>query len=304
MSDAATPSGGGEAAAPATTAEPQAPANDNGQAPQLSTDDSSQVPAEAKHKLRVGGEEKELSLSEVLKLAQKAEGVEVRFREVAAQRKQIESLRQHLTNIEAKLARDPIMAAYMSGDRTKFHEAVYQDLEYEAMPPEQRRRIDEDRRLRERAQRADEYERAEQDRQRTELANRARSQLTERFTAALKTAGVSMTPYAMGRMASLAEGALHAGQRVSAQQLAERVRDEIRAEFGAYAGGLEPERMAEVLGEEQLRKLRAHEVAKLKPQAAPQPVPRQANGQFAPRSEPARRPSTSEYMRQLREGKR
>lgn len=211
---AAAPEGGETqapaGAAPAETLDAEtlsllegAPANDNGGSteeptikigghdiPLSAIDDlPDDVLRRVKRKIKAGGEEMELSLLEALERAPRAHGIERKAWELAQQRKQMDEL---VSGIGA----DPI-AAYAAihgltrSQATKaIAKAAMDDLDYEAMPAEERAKVDRQRELERKAKLADEYERAELSRRQEAEAQQAQRTIGPMIQSALPAAGL------------------------------------------------------------------------------------------------------------------
>lgn len=324
MSDAAASggsSGGAPAAAPAAAPSapasapaapqagpapvPAAPANENG------------APPEPKHRVKVGGEEREYTVAELARLAEKGHGAEQRFREAAEVRKRTESFTQELqanpVAALAKLMKDKskaaktIVAQLMNDPETReILELDYLErAKYEGLPAEERRRVDEDRALREKAARADEYERRQNEAHQQQMTAQYETQFADMFGKALTAAGVGVDDDSIGWMAFYAERAIASREQVTPAQLAERV----KAKMGGRVPDVKAmtaEQIEALLSEEQRAELRKRDVERLKAKAAPieRTTPARApNGQFVAandNSEPPRKESTSRFFQRIR----
>lgn len=272
--------------------------------------------AEVKHKLKIGGEEKELPLSEILKLAQKGEGADRKFNEAAAVRKEMERI------INA-LPQDPVGAiAQLMGDKSKAARAVLDSmlrdpevreelelamverLKYEGMPEDQRKKVDEERDLRAKAKRLEEIEREQEERQGRELEQQAHAHFAQRFSSALGEAKVPVNEHTMARMAIHAERAIAKRTKTTMAELAQKVRAELVGDVGGYLGGLDIEALADFLGEEKLAGLRKRDIEKLKSSsAAPvQRTPPSASNGARPAKKAAQKEAASDFFRRLRSG--
>ncbi len=233
MSDAAAATTAAPASAPA--AEPAvtpAPANDNG-APTAET----QAP-EPKHKIKVGGEERELTVSELVKLAQKGEGAERKFDEAAKMRAEAEQLKRRFAAdpyaVMEELVGDGSAAAERMLERlwrdpktrSTVEDYIYQAYQYEGLSEQERAQVDEYRDLKaSKAELAklkseqDARARAEQTQRDEQQAHEYQRELVAAFTPALKAAGVPQTEHTLGRMGTLLDIEVdRAIEQVSRQQ--------------------------------------------------------------------------------------
>ncbi len=291
----------------APAVKPTAPANTNAsEAPAKPANDNA-TPAEPRYKVRVRGQERELSMAELTKLAEKGGGAEEVYREAAQLRKRI--------------SEDPLgTIAELKGDKSTAGKALVRSLladpdvrrvleqeivahyEYEGLPEDERRRVDEDRQVRAKAQRADEYERqikAQQVEQRTAHYQR---HLSTVFTRELTALGVPVDSDSLGWMAFYTERALETQENVTPAQLAERV----KAKVGPRQPDIKTmtaEQLEALLSEEQRAGLRARDVERLKAATPVERVapPRAPNGRFAGSNDaPKAKPSTSAFFARLR----
>lgn len=270
--------------------------------------------AEPRHKLTIDGEEVELPLSEVLALAQKGKGAEKRFREAAEQRKHVEALVRRLPEdpvsalvaivgdksqaartVTASLMRDPEV-------RAVFEREFYEQLKYESLPDDERKSLDRQRELEAKARKADEYERAEEERASREAKERFVQHFTQEFPQHLEAVGLPANRRTMARMAYYAERALETKERgVTMRTIAERVRDDLHEDVRTLAGSLEGDPLVQLLGPA-AAKLQKAAVAKLTPRA-PQPERQPGKGKAPPAREPVverKRMSTSQFFKRIR----
>lgn len=313
MSEATT---GGAPSAPTSTPAAPAAANDNGSAPEgaSAAANDNAAPPEPRHRVKVGGEERELTIAELAKLAEKGHGAEAKFREAAQLRKQMEAIverlptdtigaLEQLIGDKSKAARQ-VMAQLLRDPQARAEVEAYlvETYEYEAKPDAERRKIDEERDLREKARRAEEYEEAERERAHAAAVEQTQQTFVKQFGDALTSVGLTSSPHTLARMAHHVERAIDAKERVTLAELAQRVRDEHRADVTAHVSALDVEALADLLGEEKLAALRKRDVERLRPRA-PQPERMPGNGKRrAEGSEqrPRQKMSSAEIFRRIR----
>lgn len=222
-----------------------------------------EAPAET-YTIKVNGEEKTVTLDDLRTMAQKGAGAEKRFEEAAQLRKQLES---EMEQVRSRLEGDPVLSAYLSGGREALYAAIEAELEHAALPAEEKVARQRQRDLEAKAAKADEYEKAEQERREAEAAQRAQQHYTAKITEALTGVGVGPKPAAIRRMATLMDTAIEEGARVTIAQLAEQVRDEMRGDLTEWMPS-EADQLAELLGEGRVKVLLARETARLKSRSA------------------------------------
>ncbi len=298
---------GSTGGAPAPTSAPttSAPANDNGTPP------ADAAPPEARHKIKVRGEEREVPLSELIKLAEKGGGAEKVFEEAAGMRKQVEALLRKLPEdtvgaleqllgdksraaktVLAQMWRDPAVRAEMEA-------YLVEQYQYEGLPEQERRKVDEDRDVRRKAAEYERLAKEDADRKRDAATTQYRERFTATFTNALAAEGLPAEPRTLAMMAQLAEAAINGNEKVTAAQLAQRVREELREIARGTVGSLDPEALAELLGEDKLGALRKRDVERLKPKA-PAVERTRGNGKAAPEKRNGAPKSYASVLRRIR----
>lgn len=274
--------------------------------------DATASPAEPTHTLKIDGQEVSMPLSEIVALAQRAKGSEIRFEQAAQQRQQVEALL-------SRLPEDPVRALVaLTGDKSRaakqltaslmrdpevraaFESELMSHMQYEALDPAERARVDEDREVRRKAAKADEYEQRERARVMQQEEQRYYRQFSETFPRELEAAGVPSTSATLARLAMHVERALERRENVTVRALAERVREELRGDVGAVLSRLDGDKLVDWTGEAGARLMRAH-AAKVAPRA-PQPERQPGQGKRAP--EPPvverKRVGTSAFFRRVR----
>jgi len=332
----AAPSGpaesSGAGAEPSTAAAPEtAQAGSETAAP-------AETKAERKWRLKYEGKDHEVSSEEeLLTLAQKGLGADRRFEDAAKTRKEAEAERAQIRTAAKRFAEDPIGAfAALQGDegraaqviaqqairnprvREQIEAVLLEQMRYEGLPEADRQRIDEDRRLRERASVADRYEAEEKRRQ--EEAARSRSAAEH----AAKVETLSRT-YADEARASLAAvgldpndpdiaerwilqrtSALDQGVELTAAEAAQRVADRVGAGRKGYLESLtklEGDALLEAIPKTLLAKINAANAARLT--GGKRAAAAQVRAGKAPAPRPAAGPkveyTADAYARSLRE---
>lgn len=307
-----------EAGAPTSdTATTPSPATEPGgsQEPTIRQPDAEAAPEPKRYKLRVEGEEREVDQAGllsallddmgedgVLSAAQISAAARRRMRAVTEEKAKIKGLVERLRNPkELRKALDEIYGD-RGGARAFAEELIAEHIEEARMPESERemkRRIAE---LEAREARLKEKEEREQKTAREQQVSTAQRQIGERFAAALTEAGMQPTPYAIGRMAALAESALDDGVPVDVRQLAREVsRDYEDGEVGTLLKRVssDPAKLIKLIGKEGLDALRRYDIeqtrAKQRPAAAPA-------ARSAPRKPEQRRTvSPDEWLDQMRQ---
>lgn len=264
------------------SAEPSAPSAapevESGGAPADVETPSESAPAPArKWALKYDGKDHEIdSEEELVKLAQKGLGADRRFEEAATTRKQVEAAARKMADdplgVLSALYGDEGKAAQIAATkmmerpgvraevqrlllehpeaRAELEAAMYERLRYEGLPEDERKRIDEDRTLREKASKVERYEAEERkraeaaERQRREQAHAVeveRLQRTYAEEARTSLAAVGLDPNdpdVSERWILQRSAALDQGVELTAAEAAQRVADRIGGSRKGYLESL------------------------------------------------------------------
>lgn len=219
---------------------------------------------EPEYEIKVSGEAKKVKLNDLIRMAQKGEAADQRFQQAAAARQEIEQflnqVSQNPWSVFEALGQDPRRAA------EKF---VWEQMVEAQMSPQQRQLYLDKKRLTEmearEAQRAQQAQLAEQ--------QRAQDAIIEQYEPALQEAiakhGVPDTDYAAVRLVEAMLTDLAYGIEPDAKSLADRVKADLQKEISGTLGGLDPETLAALLGEDATQKVAQARAKKLpaKPKA-------------------------------------
>lgn len=247
------------------------------------------VLGKVRRKVKVSGEEREVSLAEALQAVSLAGGAQDKMREAARLRKEAEAAL-------ARVVEDPIgsieQIAQMRGisreqARAAVERQLLEALEYEGLPPEERAELDKRRELEAKAKAYEEWQRQQQEQRAQQQHRQHVEQLGSALDSALSEVGLGGDSYATRRAASLMEGLIAAEGQIPQQQLtaamkraAQMVREEIEADrrsvFDADDDGALLERIPPEVARRIARAYAQRVKASAKPKAhAPEGTPRQ-----------------------------
>lgn len=289
------------AAAPsAPTSAPQQPPVAPPDAGAADTPPPDATPAEIrKWKVKVDGTEAEVDETELLRGYERSKGAHKRFEEAARERKAVEAEKAEIGRLYDMIrkpeTRDRALTKLLGGEAALYELAesvLIRKLEHDALPePERKRRAQMTER--ERAIEAEEQRiaaREEAIRRKNEEATNARAKelqqgFLKEWPELLKRAGVPSSRIAINRMASTMREAISNGLDMTAQEAAEIVAEELRAEYRDLASSADPDTLTRLLGDG-AEKVRAASLAKVQAQpgrTAPKEQPTRASGgQYAP----------------------
>lgn len=219
-----------------------------------------------KRKVKVNGEEREVTIAEALERYPLAEGAHQRFREASEKEKQaaatIERLKSELAPLKDPTKALGLLERILGGDVLygEMERRVAERLKREMMPPEERQRVEERERLErdfetreQKLKREREEFEAQRQQAAKERAEAARAQHLEQLKrtvpVVLEQVGLPVTPETIGRYAAIKAEALRHGIPYTDAQVAERVRAEFSEAISAMAKSLPPEKLRELLGD-------------------------------------------------------
>ena len=234
-------------------------------------DESDSVDGESKsepkyYKTIVNGREELVTLDQLISERQKARAASEKFQQAAALAKQAEER-------ELLLKENPVEAMIAAGmSKQEIKQVLYEqamalleeDEEEAKITPEERRirELEEENRKFREMQEQKEKERREQEE--AEEIRKHEAELETEFVTALETTGVTPTPDAIQRIASLMYVAATNNYDMSAQEAAEIYQEEQMEIISNMLGGLEPEQLEKRLGKEAINKLRKYNISKIK----------------------------------------
>jgi hypothetical protein len=251
-----------EAAANGSTAAPEATT-----AQQAATEAAKE--AARKLKLKVNGKEMELDESEVVRRAQLASAADERFREAAEMRKSAEQFFQTLINDPKSVLLHPELRDKINF-RALAEEYLGSELKRELMSPEERElhEVREWRKQQEEQQQRTQQEqmtKAQQE-EMTRLQQRAAQEYDRKISDVLAESNLPKNAYTVKRVAELLHGALTKGYDLDVQTAVDMVREGYMSDVQALVGGLDGEALLKLLGDDITKKLRKHDLARIKAQ--------------------------------------
>lgn len=218
----------------------------------------------ARVKVKVDGEEIEVTLDQAVREYRRRQAADKRFQEASAARKAAEEL-------TGRFKADPWEAMRQLGiDPDKAAtERILAKIEEEKLASEnpselERRRavkqVEEERAAKETLQK--QIEEAKLGKARDEI----RAKIDKQFTAALKDAKLPPTPYTVARMADVVAKNLREDPHWDATpaELALLVKEDLQEEFAHVIRDLSPEQIEALLGEKTVKALRQHDLERVK----------------------------------------
>ncbi len=240
---------------------------------------------------KVNGQVKKITVREAIKRAQLAEATEERLAKAKGRERQVEQAYQQLQALTQLAHTNPQKYFELTGqDPYAASEKILSErLRIMEMSPEERRLYEWEQKL----QKQDETVQEHQARMKQEADQRAESQYMEQadreIGEALKSTQMPKRAFYVQQIAAQVSGALARGETLSMQEAAAIIKDKFVKEALGYVKSLPVDQLREILGQENLKKIREDDVARLH-----NPGSRQPAGQGTP---PAsnRKPATKVF---------
>lgn len=211
-------------------------------------------------RIKVDGEERELTLDEAIVLAQKGMSADQRFQKAASMRKSAE-------DIFAKLKEDPwsvLSSEDIGHDPMKLaEEYILKQLKEAEMTPEQREAERIKRENEEYRRREAEREAKAKQTQYEQAKLRAKEEYERVFNEALDKSKLPRTAATLARMAQKQYAALKQGHELTPSQIAALVRRDLQNEMESVARGLDNDLLEKFIGKEKLDALRKAQVERV-----------------------------------------
>jgi hypothetical protein len=229
-----------------------------------------------KYKVKVNGEELEVTEEELIKGYQIRKAADEKFREASMLRKQAEEFISLLKKDPIKVLTHPNLGL----DFKKLaEEYLYQQLEEELMDPKDRELKKYKAMIEEMERQKQEQERAEREAMIEQLKAEYSQNYVKDITEALQSSGLPKNEFTVKRIAYYMHEGLKRGYNLSAKQVAPLVKEDYIKEQKALYSSLDGDLLVQLLGDDLVNKIRKYDVEKLKAKKTPvtpkdQPVSR------------------------------
>jgi hypothetical protein len=238
--------------------------------------------------LKIDGKdvEREMTHDEAARYIQLGEASGQRFQEAAAMRKQAEGLVQLLkTNPRAALEHPAIKADI----RKLAEEVLSEELENQLADPKDRELKQLKRQL---AQREETDRKASEEAKRADAAKQE-ERLVAEYSAGIKKAltgaGLPITNATVNSMIHYMSGAVDAGHDLPPEQFVDLVKADYKRQLSELFSSSDAETMAQLLGEEGMKKIRGYDLGRLKSPTPPGTVPATQNSAKGKSEKPKRK---------------
>lgn len=210
-------------------------------------------------KLKVDGQEVEMSEREVLDLAQQGKSANKRFQEASVTRKEAEQIIAFAKSNPAEF-----FAKTGQNARQWAEDFLLQEIQREQMSPEQKKAFENEQKLRKYEDTEKQTkEQARQD-QMAKLEQQQMQSYDKLFVEALTASGLPKTPYTVKRMAELTLVNIKNKLELEPSQLAKIVREDYESEMKALYGQADGDTLLALLGKDAVKKLSKAQLSRYK----------------------------------------
>lgn len=216
------------------------------------------------YKVQIDGKEMEVDETELLKGYQRARAANQRFEEASRMRQQANRLLETLQKDPLSILTNEKLGINFD-DIAERH--LLRKLEDQMLTPEQRAARDRDAKLKEYETREQERQEQEYQRQFEQAKNTARQDYERRFIEVLDKVNVPKTADTVSRMARYMQEALRRGMEPDIYDVADLVKEDLQAEQRAIISAASDDNLEQILGQENVEKIRKSLLAKVQPQA-------------------------------------
>lgn len=199
----------------------------------------------AKHKVKFGGEVREVSYDELIRDYQNAKESTRRYQEAAKLSTEAQRVNQALEKGDINYLVDKLGPQKA---RQMFENYLIEQYEYEELPQERKELLSERKRREELERKMQELEEGSKKARQEELAQRAVAELDAEISEALAEAGKKANPRLALRIIEQIEASIKAkGERIPAKQALQYAQRSMTEDIGAYLSDLSPEEAMSIL---------------------------------------------------------
>ena len=230
-----------------------------------------------RYKVPVDGKEIEVGIDDLLSSYSHVKASNDRFEKAAQAKKEAAALRSEAESMKARMKSDPwgVMEELGLDPRTTSEEYLIKKLEFDSLTPEQKRIMELEHKTKTYEEKEAAAKKQEEERAKTEakekedkaIAKRSEELIAEYSKAFITELSASKLPKTNIMVAKVAEKlgiAAQQGWEMSVKQAVKLVEKDLIEYKQAFLRDMDPEALAEFLGEDSLKKIRKRDVEKLK----------------------------------------
>lgn len=233
--------------------------------------DAEKVPGSKMYKLVIDGVEEEVNETELVKMAQKSKAADKKFSESAQIRKEAAQLVKMLREDPEAVLADPAILGSSDKVLELAQKILARKIEDEQKSPEVLRAEKAERELEQyRKEKKDSEERRQQE-EYERMISEQEVQLEEQISEAISASGLPKSPILLKRMADVMISAAENDKDISPKQAMNIVKREMTKDLKEYFDLSPDEVLEELLGDNNIKRLRKRQLAKAKAAQAPNP---------------------------------
>lgn len=252
--------------APVTSANPGAKATTEPPKPDIAAAQTPPDPSKP-HKLIVNGKEEWISTEDAIKLAQIGKGANAKFEEAAKMRKQNEQFLELLKSNPRAVLENPKLGVDF---RKIAEEFLLEQIKLEQMTPQQREIHEAREKIKEMESQQAEFKRQQEEAQMQQLVQHHTETYERDIMDTLKASDLPKTRFVVKQIAYYMAKGLERGVPLKAGDVLSLVRDDVHRNYREFFTSADVNLVAELMGEDGVKKLMEHQASKLRP---PNPAP-------------------------------
>ena len=217
-------------------------------------------------KLKVRGKEIEVDEDKYHAYAQKGAAAEEKWQEAARMRKEAEEFMTKLKSNPLELLKDPSLGVDF---RKIAEDYIWEQMQEENLSPEDKQRKQEMKELEELRAAKQKQQTDEEEQRFQQEVEHFQQDYDKKLTQALMKSDCPKNTYTVRRIADYMNIDIKAGVERPIEDYIERVEMDYAEDFNSYLDGVPVEKLIKIIGDKRMKKVREHELAKLK---SPQPA--------------------------------
>jgi len=234
--------------------------------------DAEKVPGTKKYKLVIDGQEEEVSETELISMAQKSKAADKKFSESAQIRKEAAQLVKMLQEDPESVLSDPAILGSNEKVLEFAEKLIARKIEDAQKSPEIQRAEKAERELEQFRKQQKEEQDKRQSEERESFLKQQEAQLTEQITEAITASGMPKSPFILKRMSDVMISAIENDKEITPKQAMNIVKREMSKDLKEYFDLSPDEVLEELLGDNNIKRLRKRQLAKVRAAQANPPA--------------------------------
>lgn len=249
------------------------------------------------YRIKVDGEEVELTRDEMIRYAQLGKAGQKRMAEAAQIKKEAMELVMLLKQDPEAVLSDPAILGSRE-EVVKFAQKILaKQLEEESKSPEVREKERLERELEELRRQMREQEEQRQREEYERLVAQEEARLDKEVTEAIESSGLPKSPFVLKRMVDVLITAAENGKDISPKQAINIVRKEMMRDLKEFFGGTPEDLIEELIGSDRIKAIRKKQLAKIKSENVVPPSPNSVKPTVQKAPEKSEKISVKDWLR-------